>query len=308
MGKESYALITGLFMAILLAVTVVIAIWLGEVRHQTKTYIAETQDSVTGLRIGSSVYYRGIEVGKVKAIDFDKDNPKFIIVRMDVDGRVKFTRGVYATLELKGVTGLTQIALKDSGDDPRPLPGGDLAVNRIPIRPSLIDRLTVSGEDVIEETSALMVKLNRLLDDENTRHVETILSNVDSATGKFVTLQEDAAKALSEVTLFTADARRTLSEMNSLAGEFKLLSSALRQELTTLSTQSGELLQTGTAVARQLLHTTLPRADIVLLQLQALTNRYDRVGTMLENDPQAFLFGAKAHRPAPGEPGFQESP
>lgn len=308
MGKESYALITGLFIAILLAATVIIAIWLGEVRHQTQTYIAETQDSVTGLRVGSSVYYRGIEVGKVKTIGFDPDNPRLIVVGMDIDGKVKFTRGVYATLEYKGVTGLTQIELQDSGDDPEPLPSGDLAANRIPIKPSLVDRLKVSGEDVVEEAGALMVRLNRLLNNENTRHMENILGNVDVATGRFVTLQDDAGKAMAQVTLFTADARRTLSEMNSLAGELKQFSREMRQELTTLSTQSGDLLQTGTAVTRQLLHTTLPRADMVLLQLQALTNRYDRVGAMLENDPQAFLFGAREHRPAPGEPGFQESP
>ncbi len=153
----------------------------------------------------------------------------------------------------------------------------------------------------------LMAKLNRLLDAGNIRHVTNILGNVDASTEKFLTLQDEAGKALAQVTSFTADARRTLLEMNSLAGEFKLLSSELRQELTLISTQFGDLLQTGTAVARQLLDTTLPRTDIVLLQLQALTNRYDRVGAMLENDPQAFLFGAESHRPAPGEPGFEES-
>ena len=104
MGKDSYALITGLFMAILLAGTVIIAIWLGEVQQRTETYYAETQDSVTGLRVGSSVYYRGIEVGKVKAIRFDPDNPQVIVVRRDIDSAIQFTRGVYATLELKAAT------------------------------------------------------------------------------------------------------------------------------------------------------------------------------------------------------------
>ena len=49
MGKDSFALATGLFMAILIAGVVIISIWLGGVQHQTRTYIAETRESVAGL-------------------------------------------------------------------------------------------------------------------------------------------------------------------------------------------------------------------------------------------------------------------
>ena len=184
MGKDSYALITGLFMATLIAAIVIIIIWLGDVQQQTQSYVAETRESVTGLKTGSTVYYRGIEVGNVSAIGFDPDDLALIIVTLEVNKGVILTRGVYATLQLQGVTGLTQIALNDSGDNPELLPLSDQSENRIPIKPSLIDRLSVSGEGMVKETHEMMLRLNRLLNDKNVQHVGQILINVESATGR----------------------------------------------------------------------------------------------------------------------------
>jgi len=111
---------------------------------------------------------------------------------------------------------------------------------------------------------------------------------------------------LAQLPMLTTDARRTLAEMSSLAGEFKQLSGNMRQELTTLSKQSGELMQTGASVGQQLLQTTLPRANTLMLQMQATTRRFDRVAATLETDPQAFLLGTDLLS-APGEPGFKEA-
>lgn len=183
--------------------------------------------------------------------------------------------------------------------NPEPLSGGGQPDNRIPIKPSLIDRLSVSGEDTVNETHELMLRLNRLLDADNIQHVAAILSHVDTATGH-------ADKVLAQMPMLTADARRTLAEMNSLAGEFRQLSGYMRQKLTTLSKQSGELMQTGTSVGQQLLQTTLPRANTLILQMQAATRRFDRVAATLETDPQEFLLGTDLLS-APGEPGFKEA-
>ncbi len=307
MGKDSHALVTGLFMVTLIVSIVVIVIWLGDVERQTQTYVAATRGSVTGLRTGSTVYYRGIDVGKVSAVRFDTNDPSMIVVPMEVDDTVQLNRGVYATLEFQGVTGLTQIALKDSGDNPEPLPSGSSPDTRIPIKPSFIDRLSVAGEDTVNETHELVLRLNQLVDKNNVQQMKQILSNIEAATGRFSTLESSADKALAQVPALTADARHALSEVNELTDEFKQLSQQMRQELTVLSRQSGDLMQTGASVGQQLLQTTMPRANTLMLQMQAAVHRFDRVATMLETDPQAFLLGAEPLSPGPGEPGFKAS-
>ena len=211
MGKDSYALVTGLFMITLIISIVIIVIWLGDTERQTQTYVAATRGSVTGLKTGSTVYYRGIDVGKVSAVRFDTDDPGMIVVPMEVDDRVQLNRGVYATLEFQGVTGLTQIALKDSGDDPEPLPSGSSPDTHILIKPSLIDRLSVAGEDTVNETHELVLRLNQLLDKNNVQQMKRILVNSEAATSRFNTLQNSAYKALAQVPPLTADSRRALS-------------------------------------------------------------------------------------------------
>lgn len=216
---------------------------------------------------------------------------------------MRFTQGIYATLDMKGVTGLTQIALKDNGDNPELLP----IDSRIPIKPSLIERLSVSGEEMVGQMHELMIRLNHLLNDKNTQHVEQILLNVETATQKFNHLQDSAEKALAQVPILTADAHHSLLKMNKLTDEYTLLSRQLRKEVNTLSRQAGELMQTGTAVGQQLLQATLPKANTLIMQLQAMTRRFDRVGTLIETEPQMFLFGSEPLQPAPGEPGFKEA-
>ena len=57
MGKDSFALMTGLFMATLVIGIVVIINWLSDgSQHQTQTYVAATRDSVTGLKAGKTTY------------------------------------------------------------------------------------------------------------------------------------------------------------------------------------------------------------------------------------------------------------
>jgi len=301
MGKESFALMTGLFVAILMSGTVVIIIWMSGVQHQTYTYIAETKGSVAGLRVGSTVFYRGIEVGKVKGIDFDPEHPALILVPLEINQRVKFTQGVYATLDMKGVTGLTQIALKDKGDNPALLK----TQQHILIEPSLIERLSDSSEQTINQVQLAMERVNTLLNNKNIQHVQQILVNVESATQQLNRLQDKAETALEQVPVITDTATLMLIKMTQTADEFSLLSQQLRQDIPLLAKQSKDLIQTGSKVGQQLLQTTLPRANTLIMQLQATTRRFDRVGSMLEHDPQAFLLGTKLIQPAPGEAGFK---
>ncbi len=306
MGKDSYALMTGIFVAALVTVLVVIIIWLGDYQHRTDVYMVATRESVTGLKSGSTVYYRGMEVGRVSAVKFDPNDAGIILVPIEVDKDVSFTRGLYATLSLKGVTGLTEIALQDDGTDPNPLRAGTDPQNRIPIKPSLIDRLSNSGEHLVKQTDELMIQLNRLLNEKNAQHVEHILANVETATAQFIKLQSQADKVLAGFPALTADARRTLSHADALTGEFNNLSRDMRKELKTMTEKAGNLAESGTATSNMLVQTTLPRANVLMVELQATTRRFKRVVSMLEADPQAFLLGAGQTQAGPGESGFDD--
>lgn len=302
MGRNKHALITGLFLICLVAATTAVIYWIGHFERERNLYIVSTNESVTGLNPESTVFYRGIAVGKVLNIQFDPSNSSIILVAIEVDKDIVLTRGVYATLQLKGVTGLTQLQLEDSGKIPERLPPGDNPKTRIPLRQSLAEKLMNSGEEILKKADYLMVRLSALLNDENSKNIGDILGNLKTLSEKLTQLQEGVDKALAGIPKLTADAGKTLSHIDSLSADLQMLS----RQVQNLSIKAEELADTGKTAGDVLLQTTLPKINDLMTDMQSAAHEVKRVAAMLENNPQALLLGPDRQEPGPGEPGYKE--
>lgn len=303
MGRNKYALITGVFLISLIAATTAVIYWIGHFERERNLYTVSTNESVTGLNPESTVFYRGIAVGKVLNIQFDPANSSIILVAIEVDKDIVLTKGVHATLQLKGVTGLTQLQLEDSGKIAERLPPGDNPMTRIPLMQSLTDKLMNSGEEILRKADYLMVRVSSLLNDENAKNIGDILGNLKTLSDKLSQLQEGVDKALAGIPALTADAGKTLSHINALSIELQ----ALSKQAQTLSIKASGLADAGKAAGDLLAQTTLPKVNELLAELQSATQEVKRVATMLENNPQSLLLGPNQQEPGPGEPGYKES-
>jgi len=302
MGRENHALITGLFLIALVTASTAIIFWIGTMNQERNLYVISTRASVSGLNPESTVFYRGIAVGKVLNVQFDPLDSGTILVPVEVDKKIALSKGVYATLRLKGVTGLTQIQLEDSGTISEELPPGDNPMTRIPLVPSLTDKLMDSGEELLHKADHLMQRLSSLLNDENEKNIGGLLSNLKTLTDKLSELQKSVDKALAGVPELTADARKTLSNIDTLANELQ----GLTREVKNLSAKAGNLVDSGKNTGDALAQTTLPKVNKLLTELQSTTQQVKRVATMLENNPQELLLGPTQRDAGPGEPGYKE--
>src|SRR6185295_7804224 len=106
MENRAYALAVGLFTLALAAGIVVAVMWLSGDTEKRVTYLLESRHPVTGLNVQAPVRYRGIEVGKVSAVDLSPADPRTILVRVAIRSNTPITRGTYAQLGSQGVTGL----------------------------------------------------------------------------------------------------------------------------------------------------------------------------------------------------------
>jgi phospholipid/cholesterol/gamma-HCH transport system substrate-binding protein len=104
MGKNNRALMTGLFLLVLISITFIIIFWMGHFNQLRNHYTIETRFSVSGLNPQSTVFFRGIAVGKVLKVQFDPDNSGIILISVEVDKEIILTRGVFSILRLKGVS------------------------------------------------------------------------------------------------------------------------------------------------------------------------------------------------------------
>jgi phospholipid/cholesterol/gamma-HCH transport system substrate-binding protein len=301
-GRENHALITGLFLIALVTASTAIIFWIGSMDQQRNVYVISTRASVSGLNPESTVFYRGIAVGKVLNVSFDPLDSGTILVPVEVDKNIVLSKGVYATLRLKGVTGLTQIQLEDSGTISEVLLPGDDPVSRIPLVPSLTDKLMDSGEDLLHKADHLMLRLSALLNDENEKNIGGILNNLKSLTDKLSELQKSVDKALSGVPALTTDARKTLNNIDALTNDLQ----GLTKDVQNLSVKAGGLVDNGKATGDALTQTTLPKINKLLTELQSTSQQVKRVASMLENDPQGLLLGPSQHDAGPGEPDYKE--
>jgi phospholipid/cholesterol/gamma-HCH transport system substrate-binding protein len=292
MGRDKHALITGLFLIVFVAGITTIIYWLGHFERERNVYVVSTRAAVSGLNPESTVFYRGIAVGKVIKILFDPNDTGIILVPIEVDKNIIFTRGVFATLRLKGVTGLTQIQLEDSGTIPAILLPGDDPLSRIPLVPSMTDKLMISGEEILHKADYLMVRLSSLLNDKNEKNIGDILGNLNTLTDKLSELRKSVDKALAGIPALTTDTQKTLAHINALTHDLQVLTGDVQK----LSINAGNLVNTGEAAGDLLMQKTLPKFNKLLTELHSTAQQVKRTATMLDNNQQSLLLGPDQHK------------
>ncbi len=303
MGRNNHALMAGVFLVVLLAATLAIVYWMGSLNKERTLYVISTRASVTGLSPESTVFFRGIQVGKVVNIQFDPNNSGIILVSVKVDKHIVLTQGVYAVLQLKGVTGLTQIQLQDDGLVPTVLPPGDNPLYRIPLRPSLTDKLLDSSEQLLIKADHLMKRTESFLSVENEKNVGDILVNLKHLSSKLGQLEVSVDRALAGVPALTEDTQKSLQHINQLTLELQSLS----QQIKALGNKTGGLIDTSKSVSDVVVQTTLPKLNALLSELALTSRQVQKTAAQLEANPQALLLGPPRSLPGPGEPGYQEA-
>jgi len=309
MSRESYALLTGLFVLVLGAALVGITIWLGNYGEERDTYIVATQGSVSGLNTESTVIYRGVDAGKVAAIGFDPHDPRTILVRIEVNKGMPITQGTYAKLRVQGLTGLAQVELNDTGENPAPLITSKQHPARIPLHPSLVDKLTDVGANILLHADELMARLGEMLNENNRERIGRILADMATAAGHLAGLEERMDKAYAAVQEASenvqgasAKAVKTLSRIDEVALDVRKLT----QQIQDFTKNAGALTMTGKNAADTVTTTTLPRLNALLEDLQSTTVQVKKLTGLLARNPQALLYGPRPPAPGPGEPGYQE--
>ena len=302
MGKETYAWLTGLFVVILGGALVAIAFFLGDYGIERDTFIVTTQGTVSGLNPESTVIYRGVPAGKVVGIHFDPKDVRNIFVRIEVDKGLPVTKGTYATLRIQGLTGLAQVELNDSGENPEVLPTSSHKPAHIPLRPSLVEQLTESGKDLLPQMTQLAVRLNSLVDDENRARIRQILSSLEVGIRELIAVEGRVDQTLAGVPALRKDANRALGEMTALSRDLKETSQHIRR----LAKSTEEFVASSKRTGEALGNTTVPRINALVDEMQRTTADLRKLAKLFQQDPQMLLLGTEPPPPGPGEPGYQE--
>lgn len=128
-------------------------------------------ESVSGLSSGSKVLLRGIQVGSVASLEFDKSDPERILIGIEIDPKAPVYQDASATLEILGITGLRYLELVPG--DPRLGPA--LPNSVIQIRPSLTSTILKSIDTVARSSASLLANLDSLTRPSRVGEIDSIL-------------------------------------------------------------------------------------------------------------------------------------
>ena len=119
----NYALV-GAFVLLLGAVLIAGALWLasgGAFQKKYDLYLAIEEESVAGLNLNAPVKFNGVNVGKVREIRIDADNPERVKLLFAIERGTPIKDDTVAILKTQGLTGIAYVELSGGTRDAAPL-------------------------------------------------------------------------------------------------------------------------------------------------------------------------------------------
>ena len=187
MENEKRYFFEGLFIVVFVAAMAGAFVWLAKTGHRDDVmYRIRFGESVAGLALGDPVKYEGVDVGNVKSMELDKDDPSTVMVAVALRKEAPVKTDTRATLRMKGVTGTMFIELHGGSKDAQRLadatqPG---ITPEIASEKSTLNLALDELPKLLEGFGAIQKKTQRLLADvgEVTRNAKAASKNVKETT------------------------------------------------------------------------------------------------------------------------------
>lgn len=306
---------------VLLGMTVLgVILWLGksEYRGEYDRYWVYTQESVAGLSVDSTVKYRGVEVGRVKEVVLNPDNPEQVRVRVALVRGTPVKTDTEAMLVTQGLTGLVTLNLTGgSRDAPLLQPSADPPYPAIKSAPSLFGRLDKVLSQVFSEEglASLVVNLNGLarnassvLDEETRMMLKQMVKDLSEVSRALAASSGQVDRGVRSAAQAAEQSARLTGQLDT---QLPLLLERVTKSAAGLEQMSAELARTGRSVGEvvgaskpdleRFSHQTLAEMGLLIGELRQLTATLNHVAQQIERQPNVLVLGRSAQPKGPGE-------
>jgi phospholipid/cholesterol/gamma-HCH transport system substrate-binding protein len=183
METERHYFFEGLFIIVLALGAAFAFVWLsGSGQRDDVLYRIHFDESVSGLSVGDPVKFRGVDVGTVKSMSLDPENPRLVQVDVALRKDAPVKTDTKASLKLKGITGVLFIELNGGSANAKPL-------------------VAATPEGAIPEIAAEKSALT------------TALEALPKAIDRFIALEGQTKKVLSDVGATTSEIKENPSSL-----------------------------------------------------------------------------------------------
>jgi len=218
MNNRNFAV--GLFVAVALTGFVAATIWLTgkQGSEPTVNYSMFFEKDVGGLMLGGPVFYLGVEVGSVTAMNIIPGNP----VRVRVDARIlqsaPVSSGTYASLAFQGITGVAVIKLyAEPGEHENLRVGPDSPYAVIEVRDTGFSALLAKAPAIIEKLDSVLEQIDILLGEENRELVSNFLTDLSGITRELASQKEGIAELPALLKTSLEQVNGSMAQLKSMA-------------------------------------------------------------------------------------------
>ena len=270
MGNRNFAV--GLFVAVALIVFVAGTLWLTgkQTSQPTVTYSMFFEKEVSGLMLGGPVFYLGVEVGSVTAMEIIPGDPMQVRVDAKVLESAPIDSGTYASLALQGITGVAVIKLNADPGAHGPLARSEMGDHLvIAVRNTGFSALLEKAPNIIDKMDSVLVQINQMLGEENREFVSTMLGDLSTVSGALASQEA----AIGEIPVLLESA---IKELNSSLVQIKSMAVELDPGLSA----------------------SVANLDHATLNLANLTQRLDEWTSVNDTEMNAFMRDGLGQVPA----------
>ncbi|MGH6878020.1 MAG: MlaD family protein [Rhizomicrobium sp.] len=274
----------GVFVLVCLLGLVVALLWLGgsQYTEEFAYYRTYFTGGVTGLGDGTLVRYNGIQVGHVSKVTFDPQNPKRVIVTLQIDPDLPIHSDSVATVASEGLTGGTYVEIDGGSQSAPTLPRtmfGEYPVIRS--KPSTLQEIEQSAPQILLKVNGIADRLNDVLNPKNRQAIAQTLSNLRDLTAMLARHNQDFDTTLKNLNTASAGINVDLADLRTVLASAQQTTIKLNRLSMDVDKLSGDLdTQVNGAHFDQLLGQT---RDL----LRSLTHLSER----LDHEPTRLIFG-----------------
>lgn len=177
MESDKHYFFEGLFIIVFTLAAIAAFVWLAKSGHRDDMlYRIRFNESVSGMSVGDPVKFRGVDVGTVKTMAIDPDDPRRVQVEIQLRKETPVKTDTKAILKLKGLTGNVFVEL-NGGSPKSDFLAAATPVGEVPEIPSEKSNLTTFLDELpklAQKFSVIENKTSKVLDDvgEVTRQVK----------------------------------------------------------------------------------------------------------------------------------------
>jgi phospholipid/cholesterol/gamma-HCH transport system substrate-binding protein len=310
METKAHHVLIGAFTLAVAVLAMLFALWAAKTvsDRQWDEYEVVFTEAVTGLTRGGVVQYNGIAVGDVAELKLDAADPSKVVARIRVGAGTPVKTDTTAKLAFVGLTGLVQIQLSGGSPQSPMLKDAheDDGLPRIAAQESAFAKLLNSSEDITTTASDVLIRINRMLNDETVENVSKTMANLEQVTGTLAAERGEIAQLLRDARSSAERLDRVLATAESTMGGLDRSVAALDKDLPqiltkldrtltefeALSGNANALVAENRGAVQQFSRDGLTQVGPTLAELRSVLRQLNRAAAKIEERPSSLVLGS----------------